>query len=74
MSLTFDKQKGPTRQVDMIYVLKIITVFLNILMASVFFYFARSLRWYNEPDRASIIGFVVMIVVAMLSAVLLLVG
>lgn len=39
------------------YTLKITTTIFNIIFALIILYFCRGLRWRNESDRASIIGF-----------------
>ena len=53
-------------------VLKIVTVFLDVVMASVIAYFVRPLHWSDPDDRSSIVGFSGMIMAYMLSALLLL--
>ena len=39
------------------YVLKTATTILNIIFALIILHFCNGLRWRNERDRASIIGF-----------------
>lgn len=51
--------------------LRIIAVMLNLVFCSVTLYFLRPLRWQYQEDRASIIGFVGMVVTYILSAVLI---
>lgn len=43
------------------YTVKIITTIFNILFAFIIFYFKKNLRWKRESDKASIIGFWMMI-------------
>jgi len=52
--------------------LKIITVFLDVVLASVVAYFLRPLHWSDPDDRSSIVGFSGMIAAYMMSALLLL--
>lgn len=58
----------------MIFILKIIAMFLNIILALVVGYFLSPLRWANEDDRPSIIGFWSMLVAYVLNIFLLTVG
>ena len=52
-------------------ILKILAVLLNLIFCSVTIYFLRPLRWQYQEDRASIIGFVGMVVTYILSAILI---
>ena len=49
--------------------LKSITIVLNVVMFVVLLYFASGLRWSKEQDRASIVGFGIMIGTVVLSVV-----
>lgn len=51
--------------------LRIIAVILNLVFCAVILYFLRPLRWQYQEDRASIIGFVGMVVTYILSAILI---
>lgn len=53
--------------------LKSITIVLNVVMFVVLLYFASGLRWSREQDRASIVGFGIMIGTVVLSVVCILV-
>ena len=53
-------------------VLKIATIFLDVVMAAVVAYFVRPLHWSEPDDRSSIVGFSGMIAAYMMSALLLL--
>lgn len=47
--------------------MKNITIILNVIMFVILVYFARGLKWTNEKDRPSIIGFSFMIVTVVMS-------
>ena len=51
--------------------LRVIAVALNLIFCAVIIYFLRPLRWRYQEDRASIIGFVGMVVTYLLSAILI---
>ena len=55
-----------------ISLLKSITIVLDVVMFVVLLYFASGLRWRKEQDRASIVGFGIMIGTVVLSVVCIL--
>lgn len=55
-----------------ISLLKSITIVLNVVMFVALLYFASGLRWSEEQDRASIVGFGIMITTVVLSVVCIL--
>ncbi len=58
--------KGKMMIVAMI---KSITTFLIVLMMIIMIYFVKGLKWKNEKDRASIIGFGFMQIVYIMSII-----
>lgn len=45
------------------YALKVITIFLDVVFSFVMAAFMRSFKWTDERNRASIIGFFIMIII-----------
>ena len=49
------------------HLMKSITIIMNVIMFVILVYFASGLKWTNEKDRPSIIGFSFMIVTVVMS-------
>lgn len=54
--------------------LETVTIMLNLLFLLIIAFFAKNLRWRNEKDRSSIIGFGMMILTYVLNIVCILKG
>ena len=65
---------NPTAASAMIQTLKGITIILNVGMFLVLVYFASGLKWRNEKDRASVIGFGIMIATCALSVICIMIS
>lgn len=55
-------------------ILKTVAIVLDILFLLIIAFFAKNLKWHNEKDRASIVGFGMMIFTYILNIICVLGG